>query len=439
MADFLICAAFLAIAARGKAPAAYHWGPIYTLEWVFMIWFATYFFWLKKNWLTLLKHLKPWLFFLTWGVALALFDVFTQPDLLQLQNKYSLQRFIQHCVLFVYPILWTTVGYTFGQNRRNWISGLLYGLCVVSAYTHLANLWFNNDSNMSITWTSDGWAANTALGPLSLFPLLALGWKAFWVGNIAFVAPLVTQWEIYVSRTYLLAILLDLGIAVLFIRQKLIPKAAVIGLTFAIGLISYLTLTPVPSLIKTKAQKQESVSLQDRATFALQHADDVKQPGKADQASTTPSSRPIIQARFRLFNWKTAIQDWKVSPVFGRRFIPEIPSFVMPEWPNTRGLESATAPPVAGPHNSYLTVLTRMGIPGVVLMGWILLSWFQAWRKISDFSETVRMLLFFVPFNGLLYAALNIGLESPHQCVILWFMMGLGVSLAKGPLEFEAT
>jgi O-antigen ligase len=125
--------------------------------------------------------------------------------------------------------------------------------------------------------------------------------------------------------------------------------------------------------------------------------------------------------------WKTALRDWRSHPVLGIGFLPEVPSYVQPWAPNTGNYESFHAPPVSGPHNSYLSVLARMGLVGSGLFLWLMVVLLrQAIALAREHPHAIpELLLLFIPLNGAVHAFFNVGFESPHRCMILWLVSGM--------------
>lgn len=444
----VISTALLAIVWKGKAYIGFRIGPIYFLEWLALVWGLVHLRWLAKNTRLVFRDLLPILAFFIWGMTLTFQDVWSHPDIFQ--KSFEFKRLIQHGILFAYPMIWALIGYHFAQKYPRWLPRLLWGAFAVSIYGHLSNLFQPHDKTARIAWIADFWQANISIGPIGDLPILiAPSWTLFSWGSLAFVSPFILSWESYLSRTYLLEFLLLL-LLVPWISKKNFSQAALRSIVtiviFSGSLGGYFYFTE-------HFFEKNTAPWMQRFQSGLRHSDDMHQEERNSIRSTPPSTTtspislsssappqshaPLIEARFRFFLWKTALEDWKENPVWGRGFLPEIPSLVHPGRSNVGSLEYPGSPPVAGPHNSYLTILSRMGIPGVLLFLWILWVWLREWKKISVFSETIRLFLFFIPVHGLVYASLNVGLESPHQCIWLWLMIGVGIGLSKSRPGFE--
>ena len=133
-----------------------------------------------------------------------------------------------------------------------------------------------------------------------------------------------------------------------------------------------------------------------------------------------------FQFRTRKFMWQMAFADWQHNRLFGIGFIPEVPSYVRPGFINKGGFVDYGDPPVSGPHNSYLSVLARMGLVGLALL--MVLAW-QSFLKVRSITHGgavgfADLFLIFVPLDGAVHAMFNVGFESPHKCMIMWLFMG---------------
>jgi O-antigen ligase len=138
--------------------------------------------------------------------------------------------------------------------------------------------------------------------------------------------------------------------------------------------------------------------------------------------------------RTGFFMWRTALEDSKKRPFIGVGFIPEIPSYVSPELPNTGNYEKTGSPPVSGPHNSYLSIFVRMGVPGIILFVLpVGLCLFRMVRYIrSTGGDPLDLLLFYVVANGFIYCMFNVGLESPTRAFALWLAFGVLLARSSG-------
>lgn len=394
-------------------------GPFYILDALFLVGFAFAAISLEST----QKNLRTWkplrwaAAFFAWGVLHLAIDFSIRRNLLV---GTELKRVLQHTLISVYPLLWMSAGLWLGLQSKKWVFFLFACVCAISA---IPNLFGQN-------------VVNLAAGPLPVVAAVVLidqalqskSWKkwalAFLVTTISFL-PFWLMAVTYMQRTsfLLVAVTLLAGPFLLHywrrtLRRAVLTVAAAFGF-FLVGLYVFYNSQDLVHYFTSKAPINPLV--------AMQHGEDLP---------VTPSEAPGlfgIRARFRIFCWQTAIEDWKANPVFGIGMIPEVPSQIVPGRKNDGGFEYQGAPPVVGPHNSYLTVLARTGLIGLALVFWMIWTWRAQAPKIgrlpsslsSDFSQ---LMLWIVPLYGLVYAGLNIGLESPHHAMFLWLVMGISYS-----------
>lgn len=135
-------------------------------------------------------------------------------------------------------------------------------------------------------------------------------------------------------------------------------------------------------------------------------------------------------ARFRLLAWAEAISRFGANPVFGEGYgVPF--SFEL-------------ADTDVRPHNTYLTVLYKMGIVGLAsLLGALMVVGVTSWRafrcrpRTSD--GTVLLLLLMTLFMMLTYGALNLFLESPFFAAPFWLLIGITIARSTRTLRYRPT
>ncbi len=125
-------------------------------------------------------------------------------------------------------------------------------------------------------------------------------------------------------------------------------------------------------------------------------------------------------AVFRLLAWAEAYRRFSENPAFGEGYgIP----FVF-----------ALADNDPRPHNTYLTVLYKMGLVGFIPLAVILtLYYWRSLRALHRFKKlpnsTWLLLLIVIQFSFCAYGALNLLLESPFLASLFWINMGMTVSV----------
>jgi len=96
------------------------------------------------------------------------------------------------------------------------------------------------------------------------------------------------------------------------------------------------------------------------------------------------------------------------------------------------------APPLRSPHNAHMTILARAGVPGAVLWGSILVSWFVfvggAMLSARYNGEMLWSHLFVAVtcyvVAALVNASFDVALEGPMQGIWFWSLIGFGIGSA---------
>ena len=132
-------------------------------------------------------------------------------------------------------------------------------------------------------------------------------------------------------------------------------------------------------------------------------------------------------AQFRFLAWAEALARLAVNPLLGEGYgVPFV--FEMSEQD-------------VRPHNSYLTVLYKMGLLGMVPL-LMLLGYFhwQGWRSFLFHRKHKRAVLLYAVLLAHLamcmYGGFNTLLESPYLAAVFWILMGVGYR-AMALLRFE--
>ncbi len=456
-------------------------GPVYILELLTG-------FWVLANIRPLLRtatyiHKFPRTYFLilvffAWGMTLFIADLFTQ-------TIAQPMRFFQHAIIFAYPAIWITMGLVSYAHFTKFTVKLLWCILGLHVFTYLF-------------WTLQYWGFHNlpveysiSSGPLVSIVLVWLltefynqkSWKfgllSFAVGCFVF-APFWSMWGYSVQRTSLLQLIMLILFASYLYNKKSLRNVVLVACTafliFGIGLAiksTYFSKVEVALQTQNALPEQKpsvisrlSNSLISRISRSLyfdfyesmQHGEDVNSP-------TEKQTGPAFQARFRKFSWETATRDWLESPVWGRGFVPEIPSYVTPERLNDGNFEYPGAPPISGPHNSFLTILARTGIIGffifvVALAGWLICAFnnlgidlgnhlrkYRIFENLSGPNQTskgspgpIDLALFGIGMAGLIHGFFNVSLESPYRCALFWFCFGVVIMRAKkNDLQREST
>lgn len=397
-------------------------GLIFILEWLAVALVTLLFLserdrGIRKIW-RLLTPLSGLVFFAVWGLALVFWDLIVHG------RPEHPQRFAQYSLLFVYPALWMGIGHWLGQKKFGWLDGLLIVTALLSA---LAAIFFpplyDAPTNLMIV------RHNIAIGPILVILALTLLMdsraqiREYFLSLLGLLLVFFPIWQLWLEsmqRTTLGILVFFLIATPLCLARRWWHAAVVTTLAilfFCLG--SWLTIE----------MGKASHSQGGEVMRSLYHSDDTQQ----DNPVLPPTA---FQGRFRAFVWAQALEDWRTNPIFGVGFRVAVPSRVSREKLNDGSLDiiqGFTSEPVSGPHNSYLTILARMGVVGAIFFALAGLQFLWRTRGLYRASPAnySNLILFGMVWAGLLYALLNIGFEAPHNSMILWFAAGVLLARAK--------
>lgn len=392
-----------------------------------------------------LAPLLPITLFSAWGALRLAADIFVFTG-----APLPLGRVLQHSIIFVYPALWVILGYFVARGSRRFVELATYAAIVGVGLGYLirGTTYLEHRKLVQVN-------CNISVGPLFVLPAIYFTERAFaaWrarrsarqpalmaLGSavIAF-QPFWEMWTTSMQRTSLLILGMNLLLAPLilvrFAWKRAFAVSALLLALFGLGSGLYLA-----SKRPAAGHAPSPGSAPNQIVSALNHADDLHQPGR----NATPLG--TFQGRFRAFLWREAIRDWRTAPLLGIGFVPELPAYIMPGIKNDgtdiNFVDENGRPtnPVSGPHNSYLTVLARMGLVGCALLLFAGLHWLRELGRLqrSRESDFLRMALTIIPINGAVHAFFNIGFESPHNSVLMWLFFGIGLWVARSPESREA-
>lgn len=399
-------------------------GPLYILEFLFLLWFV--FAWIHGTRISFYQKVSrlvwPVSLFFLWGMIRLFIELFSESE------PYSLKETAQHCLLFVYPLLWVIAGFWISSQSKNLKTVLVLTL-VLSILPHLTayvpidlgflilNKWVNVSVGALLALFFTFWGMNLRFPPRKNAFL-------FFVGGFFLFLPYWKLWNGTMQRSNLLILMVMLTTAPLLYSQlkkeKLLRAIFVVIFSFV-----FLGAGILIQAFPKAEEKGLKTTLKTQALQTLEHGDD--KPSKADP------SRFKFMARRHL--WNSAIEDWKKAPFFGVGLIPNFPSHVNPKIPNRVDAippekQGGDLPvlPLVGPHNSYLSILGRLGGVGLVFFGVLIFFWARKAFLFLSSQKTIRpwdLFIVYIPINGFLYAFANVGLESPHNCFMLWLYVGI--------------
>jgi O-antigen ligase len=138
-------------------------------------------------------------------------------------------------------------------------------------------------------------------------------------------------------------------------------------------------------------------------------------------------------ANFRILAWLEAAHRFSEQPLVGEGYgIPFT-------------FELSDSDP--RPHNTYLTILYKMGLLGFLPLLWILLSFYwKGWQTLRFLHGGPEALLLYVLLIGQTvmscFGLLNLLLESPFLACMFWLILGVGfriILLSRMPRESSFT
>jgi hypothetical protein len=119
---------------------------------------------------------------------------------------------------------------------------------------------------------------------------------------------------------------------------------------------------------------------------------------------------------FRGSMWKDALGLFREQPLVGIGFQKQVVTRVFlggtKYLENTGDFEKKGTPPIAGPHNSYLNALARLGILGSLFFVLHIAMARRLWKK-GVYAT------FFILLAQIVYAFFNVGLEGPSRSSML--------------------
>jgi O-antigen ligase len=130
-------------------------------------------------------------------------------------------------------------------------------------------------------------------------------------------------------------------------------------------------------------------------------------------------------AQWRLATWRNAVDLLVRSPIRGVGFGEPINVYA-----DVRPRENPNPYNDGLPHNTYLTVALRMGIPGVSCLAIVLVTWFRRmWRL--RFRSPLAPVILTTTVYGCVYGFFGLFLERPFMAMFFWCVVGLGLTLDR--------
>ncbi|MDP8929376.1 MAG: O-antigen ligase family protein, partial [Actinomycetota bacterium] len=150
---------------------------------------------------------------------------------------------------------------------------------------------------------------------------------------------------------------------------------------------------------------------------------------------TDPTQRDGT-ARWRLQLWTDIFNDVRSGDIgtFGLGFGP-----ILPDIYEARSSSFGTDQPLRSAHNSHVTLLARMGLPGLILWGMLWISWVFAMTRFAVRSrrgdgraraDGCLAAVLLIGVTGMLVNAIfDPTIETPMIGIWIWSCAGLGIAL----------
>ncbi len=253
------------------------------------------------------------------------------------------------------------------------------------------------------------------------FPLPRLGW---FFASLATGSLMIGQILVYLKKTLIFGLIV-IHIPLLVAGVKSIKPirryifATILGIfavlvLFSLGNVKQLG---VKSGCEASQQFFTSSLSAESWNYRILHGEDVKALEEVRPIAQAPQMIGGEYAAWRGYLWEQTIDAWRTRPWFGFGFGPPVVRSVL-----YGDVITSEGRRISGPHNSYLALLFRMGVVGLVPLMVLLLA---ALTRLKDvYGNLVLAFQFSLTGAAAWYALFNVGLENPFNGN--WFWIGLG-------------
>jgi hypothetical protein len=252
--------------------------------------------------------------------------------------------------------------------------------------------------------------AGTMVFALIGYRKVSVAWVSVWLATLALVSA--------TNRGATLAVIVPVTFAMLVLGRYRLMLTTVVA---AVGIFAVLL-----ALESTFGEYEEAKDSIERPVSAHQIVENAKSMigQSGHQAEGTK--------QWRLNWWDIIINDTIYGPNFwtGRGF-----GINLADADGFAGDPHNPRPPTRSPHNAHMTLLARAGIPGVVMWGCVLLSWYGMMMaailtaRMRGHERWVELFLFPTCYatSIVINATFDVVLEGPMQGIWFWCLFGLGV------------
>lgn len=256
----------------------------------------------------------------------------------------------------------------------------------------------------------------THLAGAMVFVLIGYGrvsaaWIGLWLATFAIVGA--------TNRGAMLSVVLPVAFAMIVLGRFRLMFA-----TVGSGVALLATMLIFESALGEYNEAKDSIDRPISAHQILQNAMSIF--GQSGQQSEGTK-------QWRLNWWDTIINDTFRGPNYwtGRGFginLADADGFAGTEDP------AHPRPPTRSPHSAHMTLLARAGVPGLVLWGIVLVSWFAMLTRamlaayLSGQKQWADLFLFIGCYASaiVINASFDVALESPMQGIWFWCLFGFG-------------
>jgi hypothetical protein len=307
-------------------------------------------------------------------------------------------------------------------SRVAWI---ILGYCALYFLYSVYCSWF------VIPSTGIGWSPEIGVGGLLAFALVTPRKKLGYFLLFSIGAGIGISFWIQVQRTALVGLGLIFFGAILFTYLK--PRRALqsLGFIMAGALLAGVSFPILPPCEGKATYTFMGCLYRDNVALVSQDSNNALGGLVSKQVFLTLNKSepgPYGLERFRMDMWKDALGLFLQRPFTGIGFVRPVVyrAFLSQDIyaPNTTGYEPNSTAPIAGPHNSYLNSLTRLGIGGLLLLLIHVFAGLILWRQ-KQFA------LFYLMFGQAVYACFNVGLEGPIRSFLILIALGAALKLSR--------
>lgn len=371
---------------------------------------------LKIRW-AMLAPASRWIFLLT-GLLLCLLPLRVLPDYFDYGFKALRDGVLLAYLMFI-PVFFVLARCI---ALRICLLVMFAGMAVDAALYYLLAVVWGVDSPFLVAET------NMSLAVLPIAACYILYKRRETLARWALVLLPTSLFMVFLSKRTLALGALIVLVAITVVRPALMANTGRFLAAAALSFVLAVGLSSMPSFL--------GPAIADARHFLAAAGDDeimLRGTGSEQQSSIPDSSHDYSGFRllhgedylgeglmsWRMHIWRNVWADIQQHPFWGWGFGPNIVRSL--SW----GPNPVTEHFVSGPHNAYLTVVYRLGVPlGVAFLAIPALFFLRAFAQRSTLTDIDLLALATIAFSYF-HALLNIGFESPQYSVPAYMLMGI--------------